>query len=366
MAKPRVFLSSTYYDLKHVRERIERFLANFGMEPVLFESDNVTFEFNKPLDVSCYNEVKTCHMLILIVGGRYGSVVTGEQVPQEKKELYEHYVSIPRKEHETAANTGIPTFVFIDKNVYAEYQTYKKNKKIFEDKTPFNFAHVDDINVFRFISILEAITAIKTFDKVEEIENYLESQISGMLFLYLQQLQTQKQNTETLDAIAELKIISQRMNEMLSAVGKNVLKDSKEYEEVIENQDIMLLHFFKDMFYDNVVFDQERNYPLEKCNAIIDTSLDLLFSKENIEKLTISQSKESSFHKTIEQIWLDFDLDLMLSENSIKINKINLHKIMTNYIDKIYPIIEKRPEMFDKMKEIFHNDSLEAITGLPF
>ena len=49
MAKPRVFLSSTYYDLKHVRERIERFLANFGMEPVLFESDNVTFEFNKPL-----------------------------------------------------------------------------------------------------------------------------------------------------------------------------------------------------------------------------------------------------------------------------------------------------------------------------
>lgn len=37
MAKPRVFLSSTYYDLKHVRERIERFLANFGMEPVLFE-----------------------------------------------------------------------------------------------------------------------------------------------------------------------------------------------------------------------------------------------------------------------------------------------------------------------------------------
>ena len=56
----------------------------------------------------------------------------------------------------------------------------------------------------------------------------------------------------------------------------------------------------------------------------------------------------------------------MLSENSIKINKINLHKIMTNYIDKIYPIIEKRPEMFDKMKEIFHNDSLEAITGLPF
>ena len=76
MAKPRVFLSSTYYDLKHVRERIERFLANFGMEPVLFENDNVTFEFNKPLDLSCYNEVKTCQM----VGGM-------EVLHQESKSL---------------------------------------------------------------------------------------------------------------------------------------------------------------------------------------------------------------------------------------------------------------------------------------
>lgn len=77
---------------------------------------------------------------------------------------------------------GIPSFVFIDKNVYAEYQTYKKNKKIFEDKIVFNFAHVDDINIFKFISILEPTTAIKTFDHVEEIENYMENQISGMLF----------------------------------------------------------------------------------------------------------------------------------------------------------------------------------------
>lgn len=68
MAKPRVFISSTYYDLRHVRERIENFLSHFGMDPVLFESDNVTFEFNKPLDISCYNEVRLCHMMILIVG----------------------------------------------------------------------------------------------------------------------------------------------------------------------------------------------------------------------------------------------------------------------------------------------------------
>ena len=37
MAKPRVFVSSTYYDLKYVRERLNRFLMSYNMEPVLFE-----------------------------------------------------------------------------------------------------------------------------------------------------------------------------------------------------------------------------------------------------------------------------------------------------------------------------------------
>ena len=366
MAKPRVFLSSTYYDLKHVRERIEGFLINFGMEPVLFESDNVTFEFGKPLDVSCYNEVKTCHMMVLIVGGRYGSVATGELIPQEKKELYEQYVSITRKEHETATNSGVPAFVFIDKNVYAEYQTYKKNKKLFEDKTPFNFAHVDDINIFRFISILEPMTAIKTFDKVEEIENYLESQVSGMLFIYLQQLQTLKQNKETLDAIAELNNISQRMNEMVTAIGKSVLLNSDEYEKVIDNQDIMLITFFKDMFFDNLHFQVMPNYTQEQCNSIVDGILNLLFTKHIVEQLTKVEIKKDTFWERIKSLKNELNFELMLIDSNISIDKLNLSKIMRNYIDKIYPIMEKKPHMFNKMKEIFHEDSLEAISGLPF
>ena len=138
---------------------------------------------------------------------------------------------------------GIPSFVFIDKNVYAEYQTYKKNKKIFEDKIVFNFAHVDDINIFKFISILEPTTAIKTFDHVEEIENYMENQISGMLFLYLQQLQRKRKDDEMLDAISSLENVSQRMNEMLSAIGRNILQDSGDYTKVIYNQNIIIFKF---------------------------------------------------------------------------------------------------------------------------
>jgi hypothetical protein len=35
MAKPRVFVSSTYYDLKHLRSAIEAFIDSLGYEPIL-------------------------------------------------------------------------------------------------------------------------------------------------------------------------------------------------------------------------------------------------------------------------------------------------------------------------------------------
>jgi hypothetical protein len=69
--KPRVFVSSTYYDLKFLRESLENFFVALNFEPILFEANKVTFEIGKALDASCFNEVKTCQMMILVVGGRY-------------------------------------------------------------------------------------------------------------------------------------------------------------------------------------------------------------------------------------------------------------------------------------------------------
>jgi hypothetical protein len=43
MAKPRVFISSTYYDLKNVRADLERFVRDKGFDPVLHERGNVPY-----------------------------------------------------------------------------------------------------------------------------------------------------------------------------------------------------------------------------------------------------------------------------------------------------------------------------------
>ncbi|MDX2468997.1 MAG: DUF4062 domain-containing protein [SAR324 cluster bacterium] len=44
MARPRIFVSYTYYDLKHIRKSLESFIDNMDYEPVLFESGDVDFD----------------------------------------------------------------------------------------------------------------------------------------------------------------------------------------------------------------------------------------------------------------------------------------------------------------------------------
>lgn len=53
MAKPRVFVSSTYYDLKHIRTSMELFIRSLGYEPILSEKGDIAFTPDKPLDESC-------------------------------------------------------------------------------------------------------------------------------------------------------------------------------------------------------------------------------------------------------------------------------------------------------------------------
>jgi hypothetical protein len=42
MARPRMFVSSTYYDLKYVRADICEFADQFGIDAVLFEKEGMS------------------------------------------------------------------------------------------------------------------------------------------------------------------------------------------------------------------------------------------------------------------------------------------------------------------------------------
>lgn len=73
MAKPRVFVSSTFYDLKQVRADLERFIKELGYESILNERGNIAYGSIERLEEYCYKEVALCDIVIAIIGGRLGS-----------------------------------------------------------------------------------------------------------------------------------------------------------------------------------------------------------------------------------------------------------------------------------------------------
>ncbi|MGL6415449.1 DUF4062 domain-containing protein [Aeromonas veronii] len=183
MAKPRIFVSSTYYDLKHVRIGIEQFINDLGYEPILFESGDIPFEPSETLDTSCYKEVEAAHVLVLIVGGRYGSASSANRL-KEKPGFYDFYNSITKNEYEKAKEENIPIYIFVEKSVFAEYETYKNNK----ENNSIRYAHVDSVNVFTLLDDIDAErrnNLVKTFENVSDITDWLKDQWAGLFANYL-------------------------------------------------------------------------------------------------------------------------------------------------------------------------------------
>jgi hypothetical protein len=220
MAKPRVFVSSTFYDLKHVRSSLDLFIESLGFEPVLSEKGDIAFTPDSPLDESCYREAANADIFVLIIGGRYGTEASGKQKTPARA-FFERYESITKKEYESAIARDIPVYVLVESNVYSEYQTYLRNK----DNKDITYAHVDSANVFQLIEDILSKprnNPTHTFERFADIEAWLREQWSGF-FRELLQRQSQQQQLSALGAqISELRAINETLRKYLEAVMKGI------------------------------------------------------------------------------------------------------------------------------------------------
>lgn len=237
MAQPRIFVSSTYYDLKHIRNGLESFIDQFGYEPVLFESGNVAFSHEATLTQSCYEEVEKCHMLVLIVGGRYGSNGDPMAKPPSNAELeriYQQYNSVTKKEYEKARERGIPIYVFVEKGVRSELSTYKQNR----ENATIKYAHVDNVSVFNLIEEIEAQprnNLIRDFEKLEDITSWLRDQWAGVFAGLLTAKKEEANLADLASQVAELKELSNTLKEYTQAIGKKL--QPKDFGKIIEKQE---------------------------------------------------------------------------------------------------------------------------------
>jgi hypothetical protein len=226
MARPRVFVSSTYYDLKHLRSALEGFIDGLGFEPVLSEKGTIPYVPDLALDESCYREARQADIMVLIIGGRYGSEKSATS-DKEASDFYSRYDSITREEFRSAEASGVPLYILIERGVYAEYQTYLKNR----ESTGVRYAHVDSVNIFRMIQEILALkrnNPLFSFDRYHEIEAWLREQWAGLFQELLQRRSGQEQLTSLSAQVSQLRESNTTLKAYLESLMRHVSpEDSK-------------------------------------------------------------------------------------------------------------------------------------------
>lgn len=165
--RPAVFVSSTCYDLKQIRQNIRDFIEDdLGYEAVLSEYD--TFPIDPDMDTvnNCLRVVEErANIMVLIVGGRYGYITNhGEK-------------SITNLEYLRAKMKGIPIFVFIDQSILNILPIWKKNNTA-------DFSEiVDSPKIFEFVDTLRNKDSnwVHEFNNGKDIIDCLRKQISYLV-----------------------------------------------------------------------------------------------------------------------------------------------------------------------------------------
>lgn len=216
MAKPRIFISSTYFDLRVVRADLERFIKEIGYEPVLFERGHIPYGKEEALEEYCYREISTCDILVAIIGGKFGT-----QSNDEKN-------SITQKELRTAIEQGKQVYIFVERAVYAEYRTYQINK----DVNGFKPAAVNDPRIYSFLEEVYALPAgnpIESFEISDDITRYLREQWAGLF----QRLMQEKSRQKEINIIENLKSTASTLNHLVTFLTEERTKGDSAIKDIL-------------------------------------------------------------------------------------------------------------------------------------
>jgi hypothetical protein len=165
MSNTRIFVSSTCYDLAAVREDIRNCLIGLGHEPLLSEYSSFPVLPDLQTVENCKKNVReNTDIFVLIVGCKRGSLDFETKKP------------IVNIEYETAKESGLDTFVFVNRTV-------KDLLPVWETNPTADFsARVDFPEVFSFVkSIHSDHRWVFPFERTVDITDTLRTQLSVFL-----------------------------------------------------------------------------------------------------------------------------------------------------------------------------------------
>lgn len=217
MPIPRVFVSSTCYDLADERDSLSAFCSDFGFDVALSEKGDIFYHPDLHTHVSCTREVSACQLFVLVIGGRFG----GKYVADKTK-------SITNAEYESARELGIPIFTFVKQDVLSDHNLWQKNKdQPFADKITYPSIDKQD-HAQEIFSFIDRVRLAPTnngffgFRLAKEIFGYLRKQWAAMFFEYLQNRALSRQLSATTETLTSLTAASEKIEEIVRNIYKNV------------------------------------------------------------------------------------------------------------------------------------------------
>ncbi|MDO6685891.1 MULTISPECIES: DUF4062 domain-containing protein [unclassified Agarivorans] len=217
MAAPRVFISSTCFDLAEVRDSLTSFCEGFGFEVVMSDRGDVFYHPDLHTHESCINEISNCQLFILIIGGRFG----GRYKIEQSK-------SITNAEYVAAKEKDIPIFSFVKEDVLADHHVYQKNKGKRHSKNieyPSMEKQEYAENIFDFIDTVRSPSknnGFFGFKFARDLHDSLRKQWSGMFFDFLSQRNVSNQLKTTNESVSNLSIASKKIEELIKGIYRQV------------------------------------------------------------------------------------------------------------------------------------------------
>lgn len=280
MAKPRIFISSTFYDLKYIRTEIDQFLDNLGYQPIRNEEGDIPFGKDEALEEYCYKEIQNIDILISIIGGRFGT-------ESKSKDL-----SISNLELKIALQENKQVYIFIEKNVLAEFETFLLNKD-----AKVKYKHVDDVRIYNFIEEIKSLpnnNNIKGFETNSDIIGYLKEQFAGLFQRFLQN----QSRIKEISLINKLDSTSKTLNQLVTFLSQENKESTEEVNRILMInhplvEDIKEILQIEYLFYVQELLDIENLLKARGYNGInSDDDYWNFETKKRNKKLRLSISRD--------------------------------------------------------------------------
>lgn len=279
MAYPRVFISSTCYDLGEIRDSLLDYLQSLHFDPILSERGDVFYHPDLHTHEACVTEVENCHLFILIIGGRFG----GEYKIDTSK-------SITNAEYSAARALNRPVFTFIKRDLYDDHRLYQRNKSKKAVMKEIEFPSVEKQEfapqIFEFINevrLAEVNNGFFPFEYARDLRDLLGKQFAGMMCDFLNKRLKEKEHIKLTQLFDNLSLVNKKTEEILENIYKKVNKTgaTKQIQEI--DKEIEATKFFKKIFreYDVKAFVRKTPEQIAHINPMNLSWIDFLVETDD-------------------------------------------------------------------------------------